>query len=165
MPAPQLINFNWTSVVQLLMFLFLMYVMYKLLYKPFFDITEERKRKVEEDLKEAERARKEAEQLRAEMEKQLKETRQTADEIVSRARKEADEILNEAKNRAKEEAARIIDAAKRQAEMEKEMALEEVQKKAGEIAVALALKILSGVLDEKAKKDYLMKMVEKELGE
>ncbi len=160
---PQLINFNWTSVVMLLMLLMLMYILYKLLYKPFFHIADERRRKVEEDISSAERARKEAEDLRAQMEDELREARKTAEEIVSRARKEAEEIVNEAKDRAKEEAGRIIESAKKQAEVEKGKVLEEVRSKAGELAVALAMKILSGVLDEKAKREYLIRMIDKEL--
>ena len=163
--TPQLINFNWTSVVQLLMFLLLMYILYKLLYKPFFNITEERKRKVEEDLKEAERARKEALALREEMEHELAEARKVADEIVNKAKNEAENIINEAKVKAKDEAERIIESAKREVAIEKEKMVEEIKQKAGELAVALSLKILSGVLDEKAKKEYLMKMIERELSE
>ena len=163
--TPQLINFNWTSVVQLLMFLLLMYILYKLLYKPFFDITEERKRKVEEDLKEAERARKEAMVLKEEMEKKLAEARKIADDIVNKAKKDAENIINEAKAKAKDEAERIIESAKREIALEKEKMIEEVKQKAGELAVALSLKLLSGILDEKAKKEYLMKMIERELSE
>ncbi len=165
MPSPQLINFNWTSVVQLLMFLFLMYVLYKLLYKPFFNITEERKRKVEEDLNYAERARKEADQLKKEMQQKLKEARERAEEIISKANKEAEKIISEAKEKAKQEAQKIIENAKREVEAEKLKAIEEVKKQAGEIAVALAVKILSGILDEKAKKEYLLKVIERELKE
>ncbi len=160
---PQLINFNWTSVVMLLMLLILMYILYKLLYKPFFKIADERKKKIEEDMSSAERARKEAEELRNQVSEELKKARKTAEEIITKARKEAEEIVAKAKDEAKEEASRIIEAAKKQAEFEKEKVFEEVRSKAGELAVALALKILSGVLDEKAKREYLMKMVDKEL--
>ncbi len=160
---PQLINFNWTSVVMLLMLLILMYILYKMLYKPFLQIADERKKKIEEDMSSAERARKEAEELRKQVSEELKEARKTAEEIVSKARKEAEEIVSRARDEAKEEASRIIESAKKQAEMEKEKIFEEVKAKAGELAVALSIKILSGVLDEKAKREYLIKMIDKEL--
>ncbi len=160
-----LLELNWTSAVQLLLFLLLMYVLYKFLYKPFFQITEERRKKIEQEIKEAERLRSEAEQLKSEMETQLKKARETADEIINRARKEAEKIVTDAKEKAKSEASRIIDSARAQMETEKREMMAELEKKAGELAVAMAMRILKGVLDEKAKREYLKRMIEKEMGE
>jgi len=162
---PQLINFNWTSVVMLLMLLILIYILYKLLYKPFFEITDQRRKKVESDLMEADRARREAEELKKQMEEELRKARAVADEIVSRAEREADEIITKAKERAKVEASRIIESARAQVEIEREEAMREIERRAGELAVSMALKILKGVLDEKAKREYLKRIVEKELRE
>jgi len=72
-------------------------------------------------------------------------------------------IISEAREKAKVEAQRIIESGKRQVEMEMVRAMEDMRRRAGELAVTLAMKILSGILDEKARKEYLMKMLEREI--
>ncbi|MFN3282865.1 MAG: DUF5915 domain-containing protein, partial [Pseudothermotoga sp.] len=100
-------------------------------------------------------------EMRKEAEEILANARQIAEKIVSDAKQKSDELITQAKNQAREEADRIMNSARAQIEREKQAALDEVEKRAGEIAVALAMKILQGVLDEKAKKEYLINVLEK----
>lgn len=155
------VELNLTGIVQLLNFFILLFALYKLLYKPFTQIMDKRREKVEAELAQAEKERKEAQEMRKEAEQILANARQTAEKIVSDAKQTSDELINQAKNQAREEADRIMNSARAEIEREKQRALDEVEKRAGEIAVALAMKILQGVLDEKAKREYLVNVLKK----
>ncbi|MEJ5229480.1 MAG: F0F1 ATP synthase subunit B [Pseudothermotoga sp.] len=156
------VELNLTGIIQLLNFLILLFALYKLLYKPFTQIMDKRREKIEADLAQAERERKEALEMKKEAEQILVDARQVAEKIVSDAKQKSDELVNQARNQAREEAERIITSARAEIEMEKRQAMDEVEKKAGELAIALSMKILQGILDEKAKKEYLMNVLKKE---
>ncbi len=147
---------NLTAVVQLLSFIFLLWMLNKLLYKPFLSMMDKRKEKVEGDLLEAENARKRAEELRKEAENSLKEARARADQILSAANVQAEKVVEEAKGRAEKEAERVLANAKIEIERQTQEALSQVQAVATELAISLVMKVLKGTLDEKAKKEYLI---------
>ncbi|HOA16934.1 MAG TPA: F0F1 ATP synthase subunit B [Fervidobacterium sp.] len=150
---------NLTAVVQLLSFLFLLWVLNKLLYKPFLSMMDKRKEKVEGDLLEAENARKRAEELQKEAENSLKEARARADQILSAANVQAEKVVEEAKERAEKEAERVLANAKIEIERQTQEALSQVQTVATELAISLVIKVLKGTLDEKAKREYLINVL------
>lgn len=150
---------NLTAVVQLLSFIFLLWVLNKLLYKPFLSMMDKRKEKVEGDLLEAENARKRAEELQKEAENSLKEARARADQILSAANVQAEKVVEEAKGRAEKEAERVLANAKIEIERQTQEALSQVQAVATELAISLVIKVLKGTLDEKAKREYLINVL------
>ncbi len=156
------VELNLTGIIQLLNFLILLFALYKLLYKPFTQIMDKRREKIEADLAQAERERKEALEMKKEAEQILADARQLAEKILSDAKQRSDELINQARNQAREEADRTIASARAEIEREKQQAMDEVEKRAGELAIALSMKILQGILDEKAKKEYLINVLKKE---
>lgn len=154
-----LFEINLTAVVQLLNFLFLLWALNKLLYKPFFSMMDKRREKVEGELAEAEKLRRQADEMRIQAEKELKDVRQKAEQIISNAEREAERIVEEAKLKAQQEAEKIISNAQAEIERQKQEVLAQVQGMATELAVSLALKVLKDAVDEKAKREYLMKII------
>lgn len=150
---------NLTAVVQLLSFIFLLWVLNKLLYKPFLSMMDKRKEKVEGDLLEAENTRKRAEDLQKEAENVLKEARAKADQILAAANVQAEKVIEEAKGRAEKEAERVLANAKIEIERQTQEALAQVQTVATELAINLVIKVLKGTLDEKAKREYLINVL------
>ncbi len=150
---------NLTAVVQLLSFLFLLWTLNKLLYKPFLSMMDKRKEKVEGDLLEAENARKRAEELQKEAENVLKEARTKSDQVLSAANIQAEKVIEEAKEKAEKEAERILANAQIEIERQKQEALSQVQTVATELAISLVMKVLKGTLDEKAKREYLINVL------
>ena len=150
---------NLTAVVQLLSFLFLLWVLNKLLYKPFLSMLDKRKEKVEGDLLEAENARKRAEELQKEAENSLKEARARADQILSAANVQAEKVVEEAKERAEKEAERVLANAKIEIERQTQEALSQVQTVATELAISLVIKVLKGTLEKKKKREYLINVL------
>ncbi|ANQ53404.1 F0F1 ATP synthase subunit B [Thermosipho sp. 1070] len=150
---------NLTSVIQLMSFLLLLYVLKVFLYDKYFQVMDERKEKIEGEIKKAEQLRKEAEELKLQSQEELRKLRENADSIINKAKEEAEKIVQDAKKKAEFEGEKIITAAREEIKREKEEMLKEVEQKVGEVAVVLAMKILKGTLDEKAKREYLIKML------
>lgn len=156
------VELNLTGIIQLLNFLILLFVLYKFLYKPFLQIADKRREKIQSDLASAEKELKEAQEMKKQAHDTLESAKKSADGIISEARQKSEEIINQAKVKAREEAEKVLNSARNEIEREKKQALQEIEKRAGEIAVTLALKILQGVLDEKAKREYLINILNKE---
>lgn len=150
---------NLTALVQLIHFGILLWILNKLLYKPFFSMMEKRREKIEGDLAEAEKMREYAHELKKAAEEELKQSRIRADQIISSAHAEADRIIQEAKSKAQKEAEKILENAKLEIEKERQEALKQVQTVATELAISLAMKVLKGTLDEQVKREYLTKVI------
>ncbi len=150
---------NLTAVVQLLGFLFLLWILNKLLYKPFLGMMEKRKEKIEGEILEAEKLRKQAEEIKKNAEEELKNARIRAEQIIASANSESEKIIEEAKQKAQKEAEKILRNAYLEIEKQKQEALAQVQTIATELAINLAMKVLKGTLDEKAKREYLAKVI------
>ncbi|OAA28464.1 ATP synthase F0 subunit B [Kosmotoga arenicorallina S304] len=155
-----MIELNLTSLIQLLNFLVLFFVLKKLLFDRFFDIVDKRKELVKSELEKAESLRKEAEKYKAEHQKELSEAHEKAAMIVAAAEKQAEKILFDAKDKAKAEAARILTTAEAQIVQEREKAMGEIQSVVIATAVEIALRILGKEMDEEARRHYTKKVME-----
>lgn len=154
-----LFEINLTAVLQLMSFLFLLWMLNKLLYKPFFTIIEKRRQKIEGELAEAEKIRREAENIKKEAERLLSEARGKAEALISSANAQAEQIVESAKQRAKLEAEKIKREAETEIERRTQEAMNQIQAVAADLALSMAMKILKGVFDDKARKEYLVKFL------
>ncbi len=132
-----------------------MLFMYKLLYKPYFDMTDKRKKEVEKNLDEAERLRIEAQDLKEKNEKELSEAKDKKDEIIKNAEDNAKNISKKAKEDADKEKKRIITSAEREAEEIKEKAMQDVQKKVVQMALSISSMILKEKIDRKTNEELV----------
>ncbi|HNV06531.1 MAG TPA: ATP synthase F0 subunit B, partial [Petrotogaceae bacterium] len=66
-----MINFNLTSIVNLVGFIFFVLILYKLLYKPFLDVVAKRKEIISKSLSDAEKAKLDSEKIKEDMEKEI----------------------------------------------------------------------------------------------
>ena len=90
-------------VTQLVSFLVLFGLLYKLLYNPILKMLDERSTKIKESLQTAEDAQKEASEAKSDMEKQLQEARIEGQTMISQAREAADRFRDEEIAKAREE--------------------------------------------------------------
>jgi len=132
-----------------------MLFMYKLLYKPYFDMTDKRKKEVEKNLDEAERLRIEAQDLKEKNEKELSEAKDKKDEIIKNAEDNAKNISKKAKEDADKEKKRIITSAEREAEEIKEKAMQDVQTKVVQMALSISSMILKEKIDRKTNEELV----------
>lgn len=160
-----MLEFNLTSVIQLLNFIILLFFLNKFLFKPFLNTLDQRKAKIEGDIERAEKIRKEAEKYKQEVEAELKKARKRAEEIVQSAEKRAEEIVSSEREKAKQEAQRIIENAKIEVENIKKAAVDELKNSVVRLAFLMASKILEKEIDEKKHREYLAKMLSRFGGE
>lgn len=132
-----------------------MLFMYKLLYKPYFDITDKRKEEVEKNLNEAERLRVEAQDLKEKNEKEMSEVKEKKNEIIKNAEETAKNITKKAKEEAEKEKQRIITSAEKEAEELKEKAMQDVQAKVVQMALNVSSLILKEKIDRKANEELV----------
>lgn len=129
--------------------------MYKLLYKPYFDMTDKRKEEVEKNLNEAERLRVEAQDLKEKNEKEMSEVKEKKNEIIKNAEETAKNITKKAKEEAEKEKQRIITSAEKEAEELKEKAMQDVQAKVVQMALNVSSLILKEKIDRKANEELV----------
>ncbi|PNR97100.1 F0F1 ATP synthase subunit B [Petrotoga sp. 9PWA.NaAc.5.4] len=143
-----MLSFNLTSIVNLVGFIAFMLLMYRLLYKPYFDITDKRKQEVEKNLNEAEKLRLEAQAKKEELDKQLLEIEDKRHEIIEQANEQAKLILKSTQEEAENQRKNILEKAEKEAEEIKENAVKDLQSK----LIALSLSISSMILKEQIDK-------------
>ncbi len=156
-----MLEFNLTSVIQLLNFLILMFFLMKFLFKPFLKTLDERKEKIRKEFMEAEKLRKEAEEYNEKAKMEYQNARNRAMEIIEKSKKEAEEFLKTQRESAKMEAKRMIDEAKMEIERMKEETIKELRMETLKLSVFLASKILEREVDERTHREYLMNMLER----
>jgi len=81
------LEFNLTSILMLLQFILLAFFLYKFLYKPFFKMSDERRKRIQEDFSLAEKAKLEAEASQREAKQLLDNAVAQAEGIIANAKK------------------------------------------------------------------------------
>lgn len=118
-----------------------MIVLGKFAFPKISEVLEERANRVNEEIDAAERQRREADQLLAEYRERLKEAREQADDIVSRARKAGDAAQADAVASGKAKRDELVDAARRDIESETKRSLEQIRKEVANLTVLATEKV------------------------
>ena len=142
--TPELGLMLWT----LLAFGVSMFLLRKLAYPRIQSALEKRARAVAESIDAAERTRTEADQILNEYRERLREAREQADEILSRARKAADKTQDEARVHAKETREEMLDDARRDIEPETRRAIGQIRREVADLTVIATEKVARKTLDE-----------------
>jgi F-type H+-transporting ATPase subunit b len=153
------LEFNLTSIVMLLQFVLLAFFLYKLLYKPFFKMSDERRNKIQQDISTAERLRAEAEESRKKAKELVESAQAQAESIIENAKRTADALTGKEKELAKRQAETILKKAQDEIETQKQEAVKEISEKSIKLAVYLASKLLERQIDEKTQSEYLRSFI------
>lgn len=153
-----MIELNLTSLIQLMNFIFLMFVLRKILYSKFFDIIDERKKAVESEIAEAEKIRIDAEEYKKKHKEEIENARTKADQIIRQAEEKAEDIVSKARENADSQANRILEDAHAQIERERQEAVKEIRTGVVASAVELVARFLGKELDEKARRQYFQRI-------
>lgn len=121
----------WTLVL----FLVVMWVLAKFAFPPIQDALEKRANAVRENIEASERQRTEADELLGEYRERLKEARQQADDIVSRARKSSDTAVAEATAEGRAKREELVAAARADIETETRRSLEKIRQEVADLTV------------------------------
>lgn len=158
-------HIEWgTALYQLVIFIVLFMLLRKYALGPIMGVMEARSQKIANDISVAEKSREEALKLMEEQKAEIQAARQDALKIMENARTTASKQADELVAKAKEEAEAFKKAAQTEITREKEQAMNALREQVGALSIMLATKIIEKELDnnhqEKLVSDFL-----KEVGE
>jgi F-type H+-transporting ATPase subunit b len=121
----------WT----LILFFAVFFVLRKYAFPQIGDFLEKRANAIRENIEASEKQRAEADELLAEYRERLKEAREQAEDIVTRARKASDAAVAEAAAEGKAKREELVAAARKDIEGETKRALEQIRKEVADLTV------------------------------
>ena len=137
-----LISLDKSLIVQGFNFLILLFILQRLLYKPFLAKMEERTQAIQKSLDAAQAARAEAARQQEENETRLRAAHAEAAAIRAQALKEAAEEQKRLVDAARAESQRLVETAKAQMDADVRRAREELRGEIAELATAVAEKLV-----------------------
>jgi F-type H+-transporting ATPase subunit b len=137
-----LISLDKSLIVQAINFLILLFILKRLLYKPFLAKMNERTQAIQKSLDEAQAARAEATRQQEENETRLRAAHAEAAAIRTQALKEASEEQKRLVEAARAESQRLVESAKAQMDADVRRAREELRREVADLATAVAEKLV-----------------------
>jgi F-type H+-transporting ATPase subunit b len=136
------VSITSTLIIQIIVFLILIWFTMKFIWPPIVTALDERARKVAEGLSAADKAKAELTNANKRVEQQLAAARDDAAKRLADAERLAQQMVEEAKAKASEEGAKIIAQARAEAEQEAAKAREALRGQVAALAVKGAEQIL-----------------------
>jgi F-type H+-transporting ATPase subunit b len=152
------VNINLTLIVQMLVFIALIWATMKFVWPKIIDAMEERSRKIAAGLAAAEKGNADLVQADQRAEAIVKEARTKAAQILDQAGKRSNEMVEEAKGTASAEAQRLVAQAHEDAALESTRAREGLRREVGLLAVEGASRLLGREIDPKTHAELLDKL-------
>ena len=137
------------------------FILAKYAFPAITSMIDERKRFIDESLKNAEAANARLADIKTEGETMLKAAREEQTKILREAAVAREQILREAREKAEAEGGKILAEARRVIEQEKEDALREIRNTVAELSISVAEKVLRRELSsETAEQNYTERLVD-----
>ncbi|MBP3227301.1 MAG: F0F1 ATP synthase subunit B [Bacteroidaceae bacterium] len=144
----------------LLAFLVVLFVLAKFAFPAITGAVEERKRFIDESLKNAREANERLATIEAKSAQLLKEAREQQAQILQEAKRTGENIIAEARAKAQAEGRKDLEAAKAQIAVEKENALRDIRSQVVGLSLQIAEKVVRGSLaDDKAQQAYIERLL------
>ncbi|HEY7519346.1 MAG TPA: F0F1 ATP synthase subunit B [Methylomirabilota bacterium] len=137
-----LISVDWSLAVQMVNFLFLLAILYRLLYKPLLAKMEERTVAIKNSLEAADAARADAARQQEENAARMRAAYAEAQAIREAALKEAAEEQRKLVEAARREAHQLVESARAQMDSDVRRAREELRREVSDIAISVAEKLV-----------------------
>jgi F-type H+-transporting ATPase subunit b len=152
------VNINLTLIVQMFVFIVLIWFTMKFVWPLILGPMEERSKKIALGLAAADRGEEALAKARDEAETIVRAARERASQIIDQANHNANELVEQAKGAATTDAQRIKVNAEQQIELETSRARESLRQEVAQIAVQAASKLLEREIDPKTHADLLSKL-------
>jgi len=152
------VNINLTLVVQMIVFIVLIWFTMKFVWPMILGPMEERSKKIATGLAAADKGAQELAQARDRADGIVREARERASQIVEAAQRQANEVVEQAKGTATSESVRIKEQAKQQIELDTSHAREALRREVATIAVSAASKVLEREIDPRTHADLISKL-------
>jgi F-type H+-transporting ATPase subunit b len=151
-----------TLVVELLIFLAMVWFMERFVFTPIREAWSERNRRIQEGLAASNESRTELEQARAEVARILSEARSQAQAEIDAAVARAGRVRDQLVERATEEFRRLVDAAQADIERERETAATTLQTRVVDLALLAASRVTGQAYTAPAVREIAAAVVSRE---
>lgn len=148
-------NINLTLIVQMAVFIVLIWFTMKFVWPMILGPMEERSRKIAHGLAAGQEGEKALAQARESADGIIREARERATQIIDQAQHRANDLVEQAKGTANSEGQRLVAAAHQQIELQSTRAREALRREVAQIAVSAASKLLQREIDPKAHADLI----------
>jgi F-type H+-transporting ATPase subunit b len=152
------VNINLTLIVQVIVFVVLIWFTMKFVWPMILGPMDERARKIATGLAAAEKGKQELAQAHDNANVIIREARDRAAKIVDQAGKRSNEIVEEAKGTASSEAQRLVTQAHEEVARETTRAREGLAREVGKLAVEGASRLLEREIDPKTHAELLERL-------
>ena len=147
-------------VFYMINFLILVGVLTKFLYKPFLNVLEERKKKIQDAFDSADMMNKRADEKMANYTARIANVEEEGREIIKEAKQRAEAQAADIINDANEKASQIIAAAHRQIELDKQKAVDEMKQQVAALAMMAAEKIVERDIAQIGQEQIVYEIIE-----
>jgi F-type H+-transporting ATPase subunit b len=152
------VNINLTLIVQMIVFIVLIWFTMRFVWPMILGPMEERSKKIAAGLAAAEKGEQQLALAEHRADEIVREARERANQIIDQAQHRAHELLEQAKAAATAEGQRLLESAKQQIGLEAAHAREALRREVATIAVSAASKVLEREIDPRAHADLLSKL-------
>lgn len=126
-------------------------------------MVEDRKKFIDESLKNAREANEKLANIKSEGEDILRAAREQQAVILKEAMAARDNILKEAKEKAQREGQKLVEEAKAQIAVEKENAMREIRSQIGDLSIKIASKVVQRDMEQDKEQERFIEQVLKEM--
>lgn len=148
-------------VAQIINFLILLFILKKFAYKPIFKMLSDRKKTIENSLKQAEDAKRALDEALEKEKEILKNAQNSASKILQDTKVQADEMIENAREQAKTQMDQMIDDARRQLSQDAKDMEKRLAQKTAQMATDIVKNAAKSIFTEKEQKEVIKKMAKK----
>jgi F-type H+-transporting ATPase subunit b len=155
-----LLTINGTLIAQLVIFLLVLFILYRLAWGPLLRILNERRARIAQGVEATQKAIQELEAAEKERQAKLEEARREAQAILDRITKQAEDLRKELEAKAREQAEALIVKARAEIQQEREKAVLDLRLQVADLAVMAAGRIIGESLDAKKHRELIERAIE-----
>ena len=160
-----MLDFSFWSIFWAVFNTVLLFVLLRIfLFKPLNKIKADRTRTIQDNLDSAEKAKTEAEELRQQYENSISDAKEEANQILIKAREDAEAERSAIIKKSQDEADRIIADADKTIENERKRVLRQEQSEIADLAIEAASKIIGENVDDEKNRRLVDKFLSEEEG-
>jgi F-type H+-transporting ATPase subunit b len=155
-----LLTINGTLIAQLVIFLLVLFILYRLAWGPLLRILNERRARIAQGVEATQKAMQELEAAEKERQAKLDEARREAQTILDRIAKQGEDLRKELEAKAREQADSLIAKARAEIQQERQKAVQDLRSQVADLAVMAAGRIIGESLDAKKHRQLIERTIE-----
>lgn len=155
-----LLTINGTLIAQLVIFLLVLGILYRLAWGPLLRILNERRARIAQGVEATQKAIQEREAAERERQAKLEEARREAQTILDRIAKQGEDLRKELEVKAREQAEALIAKARAEIQQERQQAVQDLRSQVAGLAVMAAGRIIGESLDAKKHRELIERAIE-----